>query len=113
MTRLDTFASVGAAWAFTAAALTAQGGTVPSIDRLDLRGVSAATVPYEGREALRLVEVMSDHKDRDAALTEVAEHVVNGASRVEINPHRWLVQEQDLGFTDERNSDVDPSLQAT
>ena len=79
MRRLDRFAGLGLAWVLTAATLAAQGGGVPSLDGLDLRGVRAATVPFEGREALRLVEVDASRRGGLAVLRGVT--FTNGTMR--------------------------------
>jgi transcriptional regulator of met regulon len=56
---------------------------------------------------------VGDHKDRTPTITEVAQHVVDGASCLKIDPDCRLVEKQQLGFSDQRNGDVDPPLQTT
>lgn len=56
MTRRNVIA-VSVTCALGLGGLAAQGTTVPSPERLELRGVTAAAVTHDGRPALRLIEV--------------------------------------------------------
>jgi hypothetical protein len=64
-------------------------------------------------EAFRLVEIVSNHEDRATTITKVAQYLVNGASCLKVDPDCRFVEQQQLGFSDQCNSDVDPPLQTT
>ena len=55
---------------------------------------------------------MGDYKDRGVTIPKLVQDVVNGVSRLKIDPCCWLVEKQQLGLSDQRNSDVDTPLQA-
>jgi len=86
MIHFDTTIGLGLAWVLTAATLAAQVGTVPAIDRLELRGVRAQTLPYEGREALRLIEVDASRRGGLAVLRGVT--FTNGTIALDVAGRR-------------------------
>ncbi len=69
MSRAVTIIGVLVAWGLTAGA--AQAPAVPSLDRLELRGVRAETVTHDGRPALRLLEVDDKRQGGLAVLRSV------------------------------------------
>ena len=59
-------------------------------------------------EALRLFEAMRGEEDRDAALPEPEDQLVNLASGDRVEAHGWLVEEQDLRIAEQGAREGDP-----
>ncbi len=85
MTRVHVLA-VSLTCALGVGAIGAQGTTLPSIDQLELRGVTAAPVTHDGRPAIRLLE--GDGGRRGGMAMLIGERLTDGTIELEVAGRR-------------------------